>query len=543
MKEQYDVIIIGGGISGMTNAGLLSKFGFTCCIIEKEPVIGGYLQGFKRQGFTFDTSIHWLNQCDEEGIVTKIFKIMRFDYPKALSMPNIHRYKNNESDYLLTNNPEKLKESLIKDFPYEEKGIRKFFKAAKRIGESSKKFKNLIRTTESMNFFEKIIHNLKVFKAVVPMIPYVFYNGDKGIEKGLNTFFKDKKLHRLFSSEKDLLSCLFPIAWAYNNDYQAPVTGGGQMYIDWLKHVINHFNNDIILNSEAAKIIYENDTIKGVEFLKQGKTHRVFSKYIISAIDIETLYKKLIKNITTEFLKKHENAVLYDSGVTIFIAINCKASEIGIHDERISLTRYDIKREDHYSGNPLKSAVSIISPSERDKSLAPENKGTLNIYIPADISYNDYWQTERDDDNNYIRGDKYKKHKQKFAEILIERVEKELNIDIKSHILFYEVSTPITYLRYTGNKNGSIMGARPGKKNMQLGIAHYKTPVNNLFVSGHWAELGGGIPIAVQSAINSSLLVVKEENKKLYKLLKNYIDGKINFDTLNKSNFLSDYIP
>ena len=168
MKQEYDVIIIGAGISGLTNAALLSRFGFSCCVLEKEPVIGGYLQGFKRRDFIFDTSIHWLNQCGEDGMVTKIFKLIGNDYPKAVSMPNIHRFKCSDINYLLTNNPNKLKEQLINDFPHEKKGIIKFFKVAEKIGEASKRFKNNIRTKESMNFFEKITHGLSVFKTIIP---------------------------------------------------------------------------------------------------------------------------------------------------------------------------------------------------------------------------------------------------------------------------------------------------------------------------------------------------------------------------------------
>ncbi len=543
MKDNYDVIIIGAGISGLTNSALLSKFGYSCCVVEKEPVIGGYLQGFKRGEFVFDTSIHWLNQCGENGLVTKIFKLIGTDYPKTVSMPNIHRFKNSETNYLLTNNPNLLKEQLINDFPNEKKGIIKFFKVAHKIGKTSLEFKNLSRTTESMSLFEKIKHGLKILKTIIPMIPYALYDGDEAVTKGLNKFFKDKKLHNLFASENDLLSCLFPIAWAYINDYQMPITGGGQTYPKWLQYVTKYFENDIILKSTVTKILSENNTVKGLEYLKNGETHKIYAKYIISTIDSETLYENLIPKtkLSQKIIENLKKATLYYSGATISIAINCPAKEIGIGDELTSITLSKIKRNEHYTGNPLKSAISIISPSERDVTLAPKNKGTINIYIPADISYNNYWQTDRDENNNFVRGEKYKKHKEEFAKILIKRVENELKTDITSHIIFYDVSTPITYLRYTGNKNGTIMGARPGKKNMQLKVAHYKTPVKNLFLSGHWAELGGGVPIAVQSAINSSLLVVQQDNNKLFSILKKYIDDEINLETVSKSKLLKNY--
>ena len=66
-EKHFDVIIIGAGVSGLTAAALLSKSGLSVCVLERHRLIGGYLQGFGRKGFTFDTAIHWLNQYGKNG--------------------------------------------------------------------------------------------------------------------------------------------------------------------------------------------------------------------------------------------------------------------------------------------------------------------------------------------------------------------------------------------------------------------------------------------------------------------------------------------
>ena len=121
-----------------------------------------------------------------------------------------------------------------------------------------------------------------------------------------------------------------------------------------------------------------------------------------------------------------------------------------------------------------------------------------------------------------MRTDEYKALKEQFAQIIFERVEKQVCPNLREHILFYEVATPVTYHRYTHNKDGSMMGTRPGRINMQLKVAHYRAPVKNIFIGGHWAELGGGVPIAVKAAFNASLMVLKDVNKEEYKKLADY---------------------
>lgn len=50
----FDVIIIGGGLSGLTAGSLLAKSGLKIAVIEKSYNPGGSCGVFKRNGATFD---------------------------------------------------------------------------------------------------------------------------------------------------------------------------------------------------------------------------------------------------------------------------------------------------------------------------------------------------------------------------------------------------------------------------------------------------------------------------------------------------------
>jgi len=57
MKNNYDVVIIGAGISGLMAGALLAKKDEKALILESQPKIGGYLSGFERKGYYFDVGI------------------------------------------------------------------------------------------------------------------------------------------------------------------------------------------------------------------------------------------------------------------------------------------------------------------------------------------------------------------------------------------------------------------------------------------------------------------------------------------------------
>ena len=92
-----------------------------------------------------------------------------------------------------------------------------------------------------MNFWEKLKNKKKLISFGIPFIPYLRFTGEKGLETGLNKFFKDKRLHRLFASDTELLGCLVPIGWAYFGDFQSPPKGGSQSIPHWLQHVVGFF--------------------------------------------------------------------------------------------------------------------------------------------------------------------------------------------------------------------------------------------------------------------------------------------------------------
>jgi len=541
--NHFDIIIIGAGISGLTSAGLFSRLGYKVCVLEMDARPGGYIAGFRRLDYRFDSAIHWLNQCGPQGLVTNAFKFIGNDFPKSKTQHRIRKYYIDDMEYLVTTKVDDFMNQLIKDFPHDEKGIRKFFKDAKKIGRSFANFKDINRNMATMSIFGKAARGIQMLRFALPFIPHISYHGDEGIVKGLKKYFTDEKLMKLFGAESDLLSCLIPIGWADIQDYQTPPEGGSQTFAEWLEHVVYEYKNEIRFQAKVKEIILENTIAKGVKYIQKGKEHEIRAKYIVAACDVETLYEKMLPKgaVPQKKLDILHNAELYASAITLSVALDCTAESLGFDEEIYYLADGDLPRKALGDGNPHTSGMHILASSTRDKALAPEGKGTLTIFIPGFIEQFDYWGTEINEKGEYVRGDKYKQIKQEVAEILFDRIQAKLNIDIRKHIVYLDIATPITHLRYTGNRGGTMMGARPGKANMQAGVAHYKTPIENLYLSGHWAELGGGIPVAVRAAINSTLLVLKKDNRKAFKLLAKYTDGKIDAQAVENSPLTLPY--
>jgi len=71
------------------------------------------------------------------------------------------------------------------------------------------------------------------------------------------------------------------------------------------------------------------------------------------------------------------------------------------------------------------------------------------------------------------------------------------------------------------------MGTRPTGRNIRARVSRCKTPIRNLLAAGHWANYGGGLPVAMQTGANAALLILNDRLPSEGQRLKNVMDGKV----------------
>ena len=69
---KYDVIIIGGGLGGLTAGSKLAKDGKKVMLVEQHNIPGGCATTFKRRGYTMDVGLHETDGLNETDTKTQI---------------------------------------------------------------------------------------------------------------------------------------------------------------------------------------------------------------------------------------------------------------------------------------------------------------------------------------------------------------------------------------------------------------------------------------------------------------------------------------
>src|SRR5919106_1811741 len=69
-RGDYDAIVIGAGIGGLTCAALLARTGLRVLLVEQHYMVGGYCSTFRRSGYTFDAATHFYPLLGNPATIT-----------------------------------------------------------------------------------------------------------------------------------------------------------------------------------------------------------------------------------------------------------------------------------------------------------------------------------------------------------------------------------------------------------------------------------------------------------------------------------------
>ncbi len=86
MNERHRVVVVGGGIAGLTAATYVAKKGIDVLLLEKNQSTGGLINTFSRDGFVFDGGVRALESA---GIIKPMIADLGIDLPSIKSAVSV----------------------------------------------------------------------------------------------------------------------------------------------------------------------------------------------------------------------------------------------------------------------------------------------------------------------------------------------------------------------------------------------------------------------------------------------------------------------
>ena len=79
----YEVVVVGGGIGGLTTAALLAARGVKVCLLERNPRVGGCVANFEHLGYAFEPTAGLYSGWEPDGVYETLFAELPLGPPQV----------------------------------------------------------------------------------------------------------------------------------------------------------------------------------------------------------------------------------------------------------------------------------------------------------------------------------------------------------------------------------------------------------------------------------------------------------------------------
>jgi phytoene dehydrogenase-like protein len=485
------IVIIGGGVAGLS-AGIYARLnGFDTEIIEMHSITGGQCTAWERKGYRFDYCLHWLVGTRsgpfhdiwlETNVINDQVKIIDHEIHTKI-------FAEDGTDFTIYTNIDRWEKYLCEIAPEDSKSISKMCNDMRKtsILEPYSNPPELRRWSDSISSLFKMLPLIILFTKYGKKT-FREYVGQFNFKNPVLAFFFDN----LFSAHDfSALAFIMMLAW-FDKKNAGYLLGGSKPMAQRMTEKYLNLAGVLTTHKKVKKIIVEDNLAKGV-LLDDGS--KIFADYVISAADgHSTVFEMLEGKYLSEKIKKaYDSWELFNPIVQVSFGINSEIkTDVPVQSRLSKNNKIGMTKTD--------KGFSIMNYCF-DPSMAPPGKTVIVI------RYESQWDLWKD-----LNREEYLKEKQQIendARLLLEKHIPE----VSGKIEVIDVATPLTDVRYTGVWKGSYEGFLPSSKNLMSNLKPTLPGLNGFYMAGQWLAPGGGLPPAGQTGKWAIQLICKKEKK------------------------------
>jgi len=481
VRKEWDTIVVGAGVGGLTAAAKLVKEGMRVLVLDRNPHPGGTAYVYRRKGFSFPMGPLGFSHPER---IKSILNDLAIENP--LHLIRVHyRIKAFNLEVPISMTSSHLVKELATLFPSDAEGVIRFFQdVEKNLSADPVSHPEDKHSSSADEYLHRLIEDWRLRRIL----------GSLGTQEPYSNF-------PLLAAQWNLMT---------REGIWYPLGGMGS-FCDRLARTVTgqkEGGGEIRLGVEVAKVKVEHGGVTGVR-LKSGE--ELSSLSVISNADYKTTFLTLLDPEVVPPAWHRAVSLGKQTGSVLQVCLGIDSSRADLSCFREAARIIYRRDSDFGTKSTLNWNTSEVDPetlaggeleislwSKDDGSLAPEGKNVIVIRTEADYShfagYKLGWRQ---------RTPGYNEYKTRLATSLIREAEK-LIPGLQDAIVVTDVATPLTFEDQGGRTGGAVAGWSWDFQDSHDSNPRelIRTPVRGLYMAGYQAYSAlflGGIPTAMES--------------------------------------------
>jgi phytoene desaturase len=488
------IVIIGGGVAGLSAGIFARKNGFESVILEKHHALGGECTGWDRQGYHIDGCIHWLVGTKEGTPIRELWDAVgALDGVEIYEPESFMAVEHDGVTVHFHRDLDKLRTTWLVISPEDQKAIEEF---CNDIGKLHNFTFPVGKPMDMMSMVDKVKYMLSM-KDVGPILQKY----SKISVQDLASKFEHPALKKALASfmpegDYSAVSIIFPLGTFTGGQSSIPL-GGSRALARRMEEKYLALGGNIETSCEVVEMEIEGDSVRRVT-CSNGKSFD--ADYFVAACDAHVLYEKLLKGqyLDPEFQKRFSDSDTYPLASNIYVGIGYEGS---MHDIPRTLKFPVDELGIDQNQRPTEHLQMTHYGYEPD--FAPEGHTAITFAINQFQSELEKWAALVQDK------EAYKKEKNRIGHEVIRAMENHFP-EMVGRLKLLDVATPQTYERYCNAYRGAFMAFWPTLKGKQLSHNGQIRGLQNLVLSGQWLQPPGGLPVALITGKDTIMRLCKK---------------------------------